>query len=94
MVLRWPSPLEAVVLHGLLVEGSAYGLELVDMLGLKRGSVYVLLRRLEDKNLVMSQVEEGNGGGGGKNRRYYWATPLGEKFAGVLKAIGSQTAAT
>lgn len=83
---RWPSPLEAQVLHCIIVEGSAYGLEIVDMLSLKRGSIYVILQRLEEKNLVFSQVEEGRAG---KNRRYYWATPLGEKFTLVLKAINA-----
>ncbi len=85
MADRWPSPLEATVLNCIIIEGSAYGLEIVDMLGLKRGSIYVILGRLEAKNLVFSQTETN---GKGKERRYYWATPLGEKFTTVLKAIG------
>lgn len=88
MVEKWPSPLEALVLHGILQEGSAYGLELVEKLDLKRGSVYVLLQRLEEKGLVFSQSETNPDPKVNKHRRYYWATPHGQKFFEALKALG------
>ena len=84
MADKWPTPLEASVLHSIIAQGSAYGLELVDLLDLKRGSVYVILQRLEEKSLVFSQVEVN---AKSKNRRYYWATPHGEKFTTVLNAL-------
>lgn len=57
----FPTKTECVVLE-LLIGSEKYGLELVHHSGgrLKRGTVYVLLDRLESKNFIQSrEVEEG-----------------------------------
>jgi DNA-binding PadR family transcriptional regulator len=58
-----------------------YGLELVDASGgaLKRGSVYVLLARMEAKGFVESRHEERPRGARGLPRRLYRATLYGVK---------------
>jgi DNA-binding PadR family transcriptional regulator len=58
-----------------------YGLELVDASGgaLKRGSVYVILARMEEKGFVESRQEERAPGASGLPRRLYRATPYGRK---------------
>jgi PadR family transcriptional regulator, regulatory protein PadR len=58
-----------------------YGLELVDASGgaLKRGSVYVILARMEEKGFVESWQEERTPGAGGVPRRLYRATEYGLK---------------
>jgi DNA-binding PadR family transcriptional regulator len=61
--------------------GERYGLELVDASGgaLKRGSVYVILARMEEKGFVDSRQEERVPGASGLPRRLYRATPYGVK---------------
>jgi DNA-binding PadR family transcriptional regulator len=58
-----------------------YGLELVDAAGgtLKRGSVYVILARMEEKGFIESRQEERAPGASGLPRRLYRATPYGLK---------------
>lgn len=58
-----------------------YGLELVDASGgaLKRGSVYVILARMEEKGFIDSRQEERARGTSGLPRRLYRATPYGVK---------------
>jgi|SRR3954465_11296294 DNA-binding PadR family transcriptional regulator len=58
--VRWPSATEAQVLRLLISSGESYGLELVKASdgALKRGTVYVLLDRMEDKGLIESREEE------------------------------------
>ena len=65
----------------LLRTGERYGLELVDASGgsLKRGSVYVILARMEEKGFVDSRQEERTQAGPGLPRRLYRATPYGRK---------------
>lgn len=65
----------------LLGGGERYGLELVDASGgaLKRGSVYVILARMEAKGFIESRQEERAPGAGGLPRRLYRATPYGVK---------------
>jgi DNA-binding PadR family transcriptional regulator len=65
-----------------LLRGSErYGLELVDASGgtLKRGSVYVILARMEEKGFIDSRQEERGPGSSGLPRRLYRATPYGFK---------------
>lgn len=74
------SATESLILE-LLRDGRQYGLELVDASkgALKRGSVYVILSRMETKGFVESWQEERAPGAIGLPRRLYRATPYGLK---------------
>ena len=66
-----------------------YGLELVDLSGgaLKKGSVYVILARMEEKGFVESRQEEREPGASGLPRRQYRATPYGRKVHGAFAML-------
>ena len=66
-----------------------YGLELVDASAgtLKRGSVYVILARMEEKGFVDSRQEERTAGASGTPRRLYRATPYGRKVHGAFATL-------
>jgi DNA-binding PadR family transcriptional regulator len=66
-----------------------YGLELVDKSGgaLKRGSVYVILARMEEKGFVESRLEERAPSASGLPRRLYRATPYGRKVHGAFAVL-------
>jgi DNA-binding PadR family transcriptional regulator len=74
------SATESLVLE-LLRSGCEYGLELVEASGgsLRRGSVYVILSRMEGKGFVESWQEERAAGTQGMPRRLYRATDYGLK---------------
>jgi DNA-binding PadR family transcriptional regulator len=74
------SPTESVIID-LLRGRERYGLELVDRSGglLKRGSVYVLLSRMEAKGFVTSRLDDSARPPAGATRRLYEATPYGLK---------------
>jgi len=85
---------EAEVL-ALLRQGEKFGLELVEGSGgrIKRGSVYVLLGRLEERGLVASRSEERAAHEGGLPRRRYRLTALGRRAVAaweenVLRLLG------
>jgi DNA-binding PadR family transcriptional regulator len=63
----------------LLREGERFGLELVDQSGgtLKRGSVYVILARMEAKGFVTSRLDDRPAPPAGATRRLYAATGYG-----------------
>jgi DNA-binding PadR family transcriptional regulator len=69
------------LLLDLLEDGERFGLELVDASAgqVKRGSVYVLLARMEAKGFIASRQEERAAGAIGLPRRLYRATPYGLK---------------
>src|SRR5687768_1030381 len=71
---------ESLVME-LLGGGERYGLELVGASrgALKRGSVYVILARMEEKGFVDSRHEERAHRASGLPRRLYRATPYGMK---------------
>ena len=71
---------ESIVME-LLRGRERYGLELVEASRgvLKRGSVYVILARMEEKGFVESRHEERVQGVSGLPRRLYRATPYGRK---------------
>jgi PadR family transcriptional regulator, regulatory protein PadR len=73
-----PSPKEAEILELLLGGVERYGLELVTVSGgsLKRGTIYVLLDRLEEKRFVSSRVDT-KPNVSGLARRLYKITGLG-----------------
>jgi DNA-binding PadR family transcriptional regulator len=66
-----------------------YGLELVDASGgaLKRGSVYVILSRMEEKGFVESRQEERSQPVRGLPRRLYRATPYGREVHSAFATL-------
>jgi DNA-binding PadR family transcriptional regulator len=74
---KLPSPTEVAVLE-LLAGKEMYGLQMVKASDrLTRGSIYVILNRMEDKGLVTSRVAETTGPNAG--RRVYSITGLGQR---------------
>lgn len=75
------SPYETVILNLLLREGELFGLELIEKSNgfLKRGTVYVLLDRLENEGLVKSKLRDAPKGAQGPARRVYRITGSGQK---------------
>ncbi len=61
--------------------GELYGLEMVAMSGgrIKRGTIYVILNRMEDKGYIVSRQEEANPKERGIPKRLYKPTGLGER---------------
>ena len=82
----------------LLRDGDRYGLELVEASNgtLKRGSVYVILARMEEKGFVDSRQEVRPAREGGPPRRLYRATEYGLKvhdaFALLSEALALKPA--
>ena len=78
-------PKERLILELLVSGGPTFGLDLVGQSGggLKRGTVYVTLSRLEGKGLIASEQEAPRPGAIGLPRRIYRITGLGER---VLQA--------
>ena len=74
------SDTEAEILSHLISRPDSYGLDMVKASGgkLKRGTIYVLLSRLDEKKMVTSKLEEPQKGQRGSARRIYRATGLGE----------------
>jgi DNA-binding PadR family transcriptional regulator len=93
-----PSPLECEALDLLIGGGEMYGLELVRKSEgrLKRGTVYVMLGRMEDKGLVESRVEDSTPDQVGIPRRLYRPTGLGvraqRKFVAVQAVLNGEFA--
>lgn len=74
----------AVVLHVLLQDPPAwrYGTELTAATGVRSGTIYPLLRRLAEQELLMSRLEQIDPRAEGRPpRRYYRLTPAGEQYA-------------
>jgi DNA-binding PadR family transcriptional regulator len=85
---------EALVLRILIDCREAYGLDLVARSGgaLKRGSVYVVLGRMEDKGLVEGRHEETSPSTGGLPRRQYRATGYGASVLTELERAAERIA--
>ncbi len=77
------------LLLDLLEGGERFGLELVETSGghVKRGSVYVLLARMEAKGFVESRQEERAPGAIGLPRRMYRATAYGLKVRDAYRLL-------
>lgn len=75
-----PTSQEAVVLHILMERGESYGLHLVRASGgkLHRGSVYVLLGKMEERGFVRSYEEDEARPYVGIKRRLYVVTGHGK----------------
>ena len=79
----------------LLSEGRPlYGLELVAAStgGLKRGTVYVTLGRMEDKGYVESELEDRRPGAAGLPRRLYRPTAFGRRVLDAWTLVRSTLA--
>lgn len=89
------SATEAVILRLLFEERGRYGLEMVKASAgaLKRGTVYVLLDRLEDKGFVVSR-REAEGEAGTIPRRLYKITGMGQRALAGAEAAAHAYAAT
>jgi DNA-binding PadR family transcriptional regulator len=72
---------EELILELLVREGELYGLQLVaaSRRRLKRGTVYVMLGRMEEKGYVASRLETPPPKAGGLPRRLYQPTALGRR---------------
>jgi PadR family transcriptional regulator len=82
---------EHLILQLLVRRQEMYGLELVaaSRRRLKRGTVYVTLRRMEDKGYITSRLEDAPPGAGGLPRRVYQPTALGRRVFGAwTRAVG------
>lgn len=77
---KLPSSKEAEILDLLLSGREMYGLEMIRESGggLKRGTIYVLLDRLQDQGFVSSRKEE-TSDASGLARRYYRITGQGQR---------------
>ena len=76
---KMPSGKEIVVLKLLVSKRDMYGLEMVKAsTELKRGTVYVLLGRMEDKGFIKSRQEK-EIGVSGMPKRIYSITGLGQR---------------
>ena len=80
---------EALILDLLGRSKAMYGLELVTASagGLKRGTVYVTLGRMEQKGLIASRVEDESPPSGGLPRRLYSATAYGREIHAAAAAL-------
>jgi DNA-binding PadR family transcriptional regulator len=81
---------EALILGLLSRSKEMYGLELVAASdgGLKRGTIYVTLGRMEKKGYVVSRLEDETPSNGGLPRRLYTATSHGRQVLAALTAAG------
>lgn len=74
------------ILKMLVANGEMYGLEMVNVSGrLKRGSIYVILNRMENKGLIESRKQEVAPGAAGAARRVYKVTGHGSRVLGALE---------
>jgi PadR family transcriptional regulator len=72
----------ALVLHA-VAEGFRYGFDIIDVSGLASGTVYPILRRLEEAGLLRSRWEAVQTAREGQRppRRYYQVTGAGAEVA-------------
>ena len=92
---EWPTPAEMVVMKILQGKGQgAYGLEIVaaSKNAVKRGSVYVLLGRLEEKGFVRILKTKAPTGYDGPPRPQYQLTAEGVRVMAAAEAIGMSVA--
>lgn len=82
---RLPSGKELIVLELLAAQRELYGLEMVKASqGLSRGTVYVLLGRMEERGFVTSRQEKQETQAG-MPRRLYAITGLGQRALGASR---------
>lgn len=93
VVVLTPLQLELLIV---LILGEAYGLEILDRINqardevgmrkLRIGSLYPTLKRLEDANLVKSELREKVAGNGTPRRKYYQILAEGKTAISRTKA--------
>lgn len=85
---------QQTILELLAFQGPMYGLQIVERSagGLKRGTVYVTLGRMEAKGLVASEEQPLPPGGIGLPRRIYRLTALGERMLRAWTAFADELA--
>ena len=91
---EWPTPSEMVVMKILQNKPpGAYGLEIVDESDgfVKRGSVYVLLGRLEEKGFVRVLKSRRTQQTSGPPRPHYQLTGEGSRVLAAADSIGMRT---
>ena len=83
---------ELLVLELLVANRQLYGLQLVAASkgGLKRGTVYVTLGRMEDKGYIASKLDDPPPGAGGLPRRIYAPTSLGRRMLSTWNSAAKQ----
>ena len=87
--IPWLSRIEAEILRLLISGGEMYGLELVASSHLlKRGSIYVMLGRMEDKGFVTSRAHKLEHEGG-LPRRLFQTTGLGQRAFHARELVGT-----
>ena len=86
------SPIETRILDLLVEHGELYGLELIAASGgrLKRGTIYVMLDRMEDKGFIESNLVAGQGRG--PARRVYKLTGHGARVRDAWASVGAMFA--
>jgi len=86
------SPKETLILELLTERDEMYGLELVaaSRRGLKRGTIYVTLARMEEKGYVTSRLEDPPADTGGLPRRLYKPTALGRRVFETWTRVARQ----
>lgn len=80
---------EALILEMLIGRGrELFGLEMVEASngGLKRGTIYVTLQRMQEKGFIDSKPEPRTAPEIGIPRRMYWATGAGERVFAAYQA--------
>jgi DNA-binding PadR family transcriptional regulator len=89
--LRLPSGKELVILDLLAGKREMYGLEMVKASKrLARGTVYVLLNRMEDKGYVTSRQVKDEAASG-MPKRVYSITGLGQRALAATRAYAATT---
>lgn len=90
------SKTEALILQLMSDNGfkEVYGLELLKLSngGIKRGTIYTTLQRMEDKGFVISRQEEKADDVSGIPRRLYEITGTGQRALQALELINSNVA--
>ena len=90
---RRPSPQTVSVLRALFAEPAAwrYGYELGQQVGLKAGSLYPILIRLTERELLEARWEEHSGESAGRPPRHlYRLTGAGRELASQLAPASAQ----
>jgi PadR family transcriptional regulator PadR len=93
---RRPSPQTVSVLSALVAQPEEwrYGYELGREVGLKAGSLYPILIRLSERELLDARWEEHSGESAGRPPRHlYRLTGAGREYAGALAPVASRAPA-
>lgn len=91
-MVRKPSTPTRIVLQAFLdaPTDETYGFELAEVTGLASGTIYPILRRLEEDGLIADRWEEVEAGGQRRRRRYYHLTAEGRRVARTVTADQSR----